>query len=233
VITLRSFAKLSLALSAAIFLSACASPVAVTKIRPGIGSEVNLDQLRPPSGVTYNFSVLRNGQPLPAALTLKSRRINATTYDYKGAMVLRLPDNIGNLQETAKDIAKVFGTEAPTIRNNRVFLPMRIRTDNRFRGTASTLLTGSDRYVPHDCIATLGRCEYEAVSGNRKAAFVVNTTETGGVWRAKTQRVDDTSQSRKMTYSLDRNGVLLDMSMSGRRDGRTSTITFVRQGYTP
>lgn len=220
------------ALLIAVLLSACADPYQVSNIRPGVGSDDDLDALRPPSGVTFNYSVIRNDQALPAALSLTSKRINSTTYDYIGSIVFQLPGSVGDIRKISQDIAKVFGTAAPKIRNNRVYIPVRVRTDNRFRGRSSTLLAGNDRYVPHDCIATLGRCEYQSIDARgRKAPFTVETTETGGVWRATTQSKIFKSLKRQMVYSLDRNGVLLDMAITGKRNGEVSTMSFLRQGY--
>jgi hypothetical protein len=217
-------------------LSACADPAQVARIRPGISSDVDLDAIRPPSGVTYNYTVEQGGLPIPAAVTLTSRRRSSTVYDYNGAMVLQVPGSAAQLAEVAKAVTKVFKAKGPRIRGNKIFVPLKIRTDNRFRSTSSSLLAANDTFAPHDCFAQLGTCTYTATrDGKNIIAFISETTETGGIWRTVTRADPKTAppelrgQREVLTYSLDKNAVVVDLAISSVGSGRNEISVFKRQ----
>lgn len=231
-----SVSKMALGLCLAALLSACADPAQVARIRPGISSDVDLDAIRPPSGVTYNFTVEQGGFPIPAALTLTSRKRSSEVYDYTGAMVLQVPGNPAQLAEVAKVVSKAFKTKGPRIRGNKIFVPLKVRTDNRFRSITSSLLAANDIYVPHDCFAQLGTCTYTATRGGKaKLGFIAETTETGGIWRTVT-RADPKSTPpglrgarRMLTYSIDKNAVVIDMAINDLGAGTRDITVFKRQ----
>ncbi len=228
--------RIILALFSAAFLAACTDPGQVAQIRPGLTSDADLDAKRPPNGVTYAYRVEQNGLPIPAGLTLTSRRLSATSYRYNGFMSFEVPGDPENLKEVGDLVSRVFRTQAPRIRGNKVFIPITLRTDNRFRSTASSLLAGDDKFSPHDCFAVLGTCTYTASRGDAKIDFVSETTETGGVWRTVTrlaQGPSDSNGREVMVYSLDRNAVVLDLAIISRGPGEKRVTTFRRQGLKP
>lgn len=228
--------RVIVALCALGLLAACVDPAQVGRIRPGIGSDVDLDAIRPPSGVTYNFSVEQGGFPIPAALTLTAKRRSAKVYDYKGAMVIQVPGDGAQLREVAQAVTKVFRTKGPRIRGNRIFVPLDIRTDNRFRSTASSLLSADDTFAPHDCFAMLGTCHYTASRGkDARLDYISETTEAGGIWRTVT-RIDPATGPRAlrdrreiMTYSIDQNAMVIDLAFSERGTGARDISVFKRQ----
>ncbi|MEP5758350.1 MAG: hypothetical protein ABJ327_03360 [Litoreibacter sp.] len=217
-------------------LAACTDPTTVGRIRPGIGSDVDLDAIRPPSGKTYSFSVEQGGLPIPASLTLTSKRRSDKVYDYTGAMVLQVPGEGEQLREVAKAVSEVFKAKGPSIRGNQIFVPLNIRADNRFRSTSSSLLSANDSFDPHDCFAVLGTCRFTATRGeNAMLDFVSETTESGGIWRTVTRVAspDVPEQIRRirevMTYSIDEHAVIIDLALSERGTGSRDISVFKRQ----
>jgi hypothetical protein len=228
--------RIVFALAAALVLSACADPAKVAQIRPGLGAEANLDAARPPSGVTYAYRVEQNGLPIPAGLTLTSRRLSPTSYRYNGFMSFEVPGDPENLKQVGALVSKAFRTRAPRIQGNKVFIPITIRTDNRFRSTASSLLAGDDKFTPHDCFAVLGTCTYTASRGGAQVGFISETSERDGIWRTITRLADGSERNgmrEVMTYSLDKNAVVLDLAISTRSFGDRRVTTFRRQGVKP
>lgn len=218
------------ALTSLLVLAACAE-VEPVSIRPGLTSEANLDRLRPPSGVTYRFALEDGDLPVPVELTLRSSRRGARIYDYNGAMSIRFPDNV-NFENVGDLVAQTFGVKDVTFRGSTVSFPVKLRTDNRFRSLNSSFVGRAGSYVPHDCFAVLGTCSYRAVNAEGQALDLVSeTTETNGVWRSvtKPKRGSGVSGTQRMTYSLDRNGVLLDMVLSSNQGGQRSRLVFRRK----
>ena len=218
------------------FLAACADPGPPIKIRSGIGQEADLDALRPPSGAVYRYVMEMNGVTVPAELRLLSRRLNATTYDYNGSLILTLP-KVENLAEIRRLVARSFEVRdiKVRVRGNSIVIPVTQRSDNRFRSSSSSIALTKSRYSPHDCFAVLGTCRYVASQDGRSVALISETTEKNGVWRSKT-RVDpakrkagQTNEVRRSTYSIDQNGVLIDMIFSSISRGERSTMVLRRK----
>lgn len=230
------FFRATLALVTLAMLAACAEPGPPINIRSGIGQAADLDALRPPSGVTYRYKMEVNGAPVPAEMQLRSRRINATTYDYNGSFVLTLPE-VDDLNEIKELVARSFEVRDIKVRiwGNSIIIPVTLRTDNRFRSKSSSLALTRSRYAPHDCFAVIGTCRYTVTEGRRSVALISETTEKDGVWRAKTKadprkkRAGQPSQTGQATYSIDQNGVLVDMVLTNIRNGERTTMVIRRK----
>ena len=134
-------------------LAACASPEPKVAIRSGIGQTANLDAIRPPSGVTYRYSLEADGVQLPVDLRLRSKRRSAKIYDYSGTLNLTLPvPESGNLEEVGDLIAEAFKLDQLNVRlrKNKLLIPVQLRTDNRFRSLSSNLVLTQSQFRPHD-----------------------------------------------------------------------------------
>ncbi|TDT77422.1 hypothetical protein BDE40_0709 [Litoreibacter halocynthiae] len=219
----------SLVVQVGLALAGCAAPQGSVTIRPGLGAEADLDAIRPPSEATYNFILTNDGAPVPATMSLTSRKRSGNRYTYSGQMVLTLPA-AENLEQVAAVIAEALGKTTVRARGNQLFIPVGLTTDNRFRSSRSNITSDVTRYAPHDCFAVLGTCRYKAIDrSGRVAALVSETTEQDGVWRSKTEldpRAKNpglTNEIRRAVYSIDKNAVLIDMVvMRGSGARRTS-----------
>lgn len=221
-------------LGALTVLAACADPGPPIEIRPGITSATNLDALRPPSGVTYRYALETKDVPIPVTLTLRSQRRSAKIYDYVGTMAISLPPSDNN-EEIGNLVARSFGVKDVKFRGNDLVFPVSLRTDNRFRSISSRLLLLNSRYVPHDCLAVLGTCKYRSITENGDSIRLISeTTESNGVWRSET-RPDPAAGPQKgdgrqrAIYSLDRNGVLIDLVLVSTGGSPQETVIFRRK----
>ncbi len=219
-----------LALIALSFLAACADPADSIAIRPGLTSDANLDALRPPSGVTYRYKMESGDIPVPVSLSLRSKRRSARVYDYTGTMAIRFPDEV-NFAEIGALVAQSFGVSDIKFSGSTASFPVALRTDNRFRSLSSDFLRSSGRYVPHDCFAVLGRCTYRAFEGDQSVTLVSETTESGGIWTTVTRPAAGSQGTgrQRMIYSLDRNGVMVDLVVSSTGQGGREPLVFRRQ----
>ncbi|PTX55515.1 hypothetical protein C8N43_0154 [Litoreibacter ponti] len=224
------------ALCAALLLTACAPPPGETlTVRPGIGSDVDLDAIRPPSGVTYRFDLINDGLPIPTDMRLTSRKRGATSYTYAGQMILTLPD-ARNLEQITAILSEAIGEAPISARGNQLFIPIGLKADNRFRATSSSITGDTTRYAPNDCFAVLGTCRYKAIDrAGRAASLVTETTEEGGIWRSRT-KLDPreknpglVNETRRAIYSIDKNAVLLDMVVLRGSGGQRSRFAIKRK----
>lgn len=222
-------------LVAVLALAACASPPPVGTVRPGLGSDADLDSSRPPSGVTYTYDLINDSVPIPASMTLTSRKRGATAYSYRGQMVLTLPE-AQNLEEIAAVISQTIGQTTVRAKGNQLFIPIGLESDNRFRATSSNITGDTTRYSPHDCFAVIGTCRYKAIDRSGRAASLVSeTTEKGGVWRSVTvldPKADNAgliNERRRAVYSIDKNAVLIDMVVLRGSGPRRSTFSIRRK----
>lgn len=214
-------------------LAACVDPTAGIAIRSGITSQTDLDSLRPPSGVTYRYALETKDVPIPVTLTLKSKRRSAKVYDYIGTMAITLPPSKNN-EEIGNLVAKSFGVKDVKFRGDNLIFPVSLRTDNRFRSVSSKLLLLNNRYVPHDCLAVLGTCKYTSLNEQGQSIKLISeTTEASGIWRSET-RPDPAAGPQpggegrqRAIYSLDRNGVLIDMILA--RVGADNEVVVFRR----
>ncbi len=233
----RPLRNVALALLGAACLAACAPPTEPVAIRPGIGQEVDLDTLRPPSGVTYRYMVEIEALPLPVELVLTSRRRGNGRYDYVGNYIYTLPSGEG-----LEDVTRVFREALEVenlqveVRGNQLLVPYRHSADNRFRIAVSTYQAQSRRTVPHDCFATLGSCQFTStISGDPlQITFLAETTEANGVWTSRlrpdpSQRVARQLARQTLTYSLDRNAVPIDLVVQSSLAGMRETTVFRRK----
>lgn len=217
----------------AVLLAACDAPQQIN-IRPGIGSDVDLDRLRPPSGVTYQFSTEVGGVPQDGTLVLRSRRLGSNRYRYSGDIVLDFPEG-ANLEEGFNLVAQAFELDGLRAEGSQIFIPLSFTTDNRFRSVYTTDLNGRARHLPHDCFAVLGSCRFRDIQEGGQATIEVETTETGGVWTSVKRVVSSSApvapQDRRetLTYSLDRNGVIIDYFVTNREDGKLVTTAYRRK----
>lgn len=215
-------------------LAGCTAPQGPVSIRSGLGSEANLDAIRPPSGVTYNFLLTNDSAPVPAVMSITSRKRSGNRYTYNGQMVLTLPE-AENLEQIAALITDALGKTTVSVRGNQLFIPVGLTADNRFRATRSNITSDITRYAPHDCFAVLGTCRYRAIDQlGRVASLVTETTEKDGVWRSKTE-LDPKAENpglvnemRRAIYSIDKNAVLIDMVVT-RGSGARSTRFAIRR----
>lgn len=211
------------------FLGACAVSPQSSSIRPGLGSDADLDSIRPPSGVTYKFDLLNDEVPVPVSMDLTSRRRSATDYRYRGQLAMTLPD-AQNLEQVARILTEALGQTDVTVRGNQLFIPVGLRADNRFRSKSSNITGDTTTYAPHDFFAVLGTCRYTATDRNgRSAALITETTEENGIWRSRTVLDPDAdnrgllNETRRAVYSIDKNAVLIDMIVfRGSGAGRSS-----------
>lgn len=217
----------------AVLLGACDAPQQIN-IRPGIGSDVDLDRLRPPSGVTYRFSTEAQGMPQDGVLVLRARRIGANRYRYSGDVVLSFPEG-ANLEEGFNLVAQAFELEGLRAKGSQVFFPVSFTTDNRFRTVRETEFNQRLIYSPHDCFAVLGRCRYRVIQEDGQVTVEMETTETGGVWTSKKRVIAATApvapedRRETLTYSLDKNGVMIDLFLTSRENGRLITTAYRRK----
>jgi len=219
----------ALAVVAIAALAGCAAPVAPIEIRPGIGSEVDLDALRPPSGITYRYNLESEGVPVPVTVSLTSRKRSASRYTYNGQMVMTLPE-ANNLENIASVLSDVIGQTNIRVRGNQLMIPVGTESDNRFRSTSSNITGDVTRYTPHDCFAVIGDCRYKATDRNGfSVSLLTTTTEADGVWRSKTvldpkaKNPNVPNETRRSVYSIDKNAVLIDMHiLRGAAAGRSS-----------
>lgn len=224
-----AFSLLALAL-----LAACAEPGPPIQIRSGIGQAVNLDALRPPSGATYRYAVENDAFPLPLEMRLTSKRRSATRYDYAGAVTIALPE-AANLKELSQLISKTLEVRnrKVEVRGNTIIIPVNMRTDNRFRSTASNFLLQPVSYAPHDCFAVIGTCRYAVrAQDGRSVALISETTEKNGIWRSRTRpdaRGGGANRIESAIYSIDQNGVPIDIALVSVVDGRKSVVIIRRR----
>jgi len=215
-------------------LAGCAAPQGPVSIRPGLGSEADLDAIRPPSGATYNFILTNDAAPVPATMSITSRKRGGNRYTYTGQMVLTLPE-AENLEEITALISEALGKTTVRARGNQLFIPVGLTTDNRFRSSRSNITSDVTRYAPHDCFGVIGTCQYRAIDRlGHVAALVTETTEKDGVWRSKT-KLDPTAknlglvnETRRAIYSIDKNAVLIDMVVT-RGSGAQRTRFAIRR----
>lgn len=230
--------RATLTLLGLFLLAACGQPSSTTSvnIRPGIGQEVNLNALRPPSGVTYKYVLASDRFPAPVFLTLTSRRRGETTYEYTGSRILSLPE-AGNLDQLRQIVARTLKVRDINVRieGNKIITPAKLRTDNRFRARLANFAEADTIYAPHDCFGVIGTCRYTVTEGRRRAGFIAKTTESNGIWRSEI-RVDPRNRTRGQLpitrehfYSMDKNGVVLDMIQITTFRGQTSELTIRRR----
>lgn len=231
----KPFASL-IALTLTLTLAGCAAPpLPQMSVRAGMGSDVNLNTIRPPSGVTYSYAFEAEGIPAPVTLQLTSKRRSARVYDYNGTFALTIPE-ADNLEEITKQISQVFDVEGITGKGNQLFIPIKLRTDNRFRSVKSSLFFTTKIYAPHDCFAQLGICRFAISSkGQPTINLITETSEKNGVWRSTTRPDPDKSPRRGQrlredaVYSIDRNAVIVDMVVTQSGIGRPSRMSFRRK----
>ena len=216
-------------------LSACAVGPNTVSIRPGVTSDVDLDAITPPSGVTYRFDLLNADVPVPVSMALTSRRQSAKDYRYQGELVMTLPD-AQNLDQIAKTISQVLGQTSVRATDNQLFIPIGLRSDNRFRASRSSITGDTTLYAPHDCFAVLGTCRYTATDrGGQSAKLLTTTTEQDGIWRSKTVLDPDArnpglvGETRRAVYSIDKNAVLIDMVVTRGVGARRSSFSIRRK----
>ncbi len=217
-------------------LSACAAPGPAISIRSGVGQAADLDAIRPPSGATYRYVMEAEGAPVPALLTLTSKRRSATRYDYSGTMTLALPQS-ENLEEIGKIVTQALKLEETKIRieGNKLIVPVGLLADNRFRSVSSNLALQESSYTPHDCFAVIGTCRYVAKQGNQTIALIAKTSEKDGVWRTRTRpdpakrQAGQQQGTQTLTYSIDKNAVFIDMVLSQSQGGQRSTVVLRRK----
>jgi hypothetical protein len=226
----RLFEK-ALALTLILFLSACVAGTG--QVQPGLGSDVDQDQLTPPSGVQYNFLLSKVGEPESFTMALVSKRLSANRYRYDGSIFIPLPDSDPEIAAFVIEVMREVFND-PTIRQSgdNVVVSLRVETDRRFRATRSNILFADLRFVPHDCFAQIGTCRSSVSGPLGKAVVDTETSESGGIWRSDSRFVSGTKDAaferRSMTYSIDQNGVLLDATFTTVANGVTETFNIRR-----
>jgi hypothetical protein len=221
----------ALALTVVLFLSACVAGTG--QVQPGLGSDLDQDQLTPPSGARYDFVLSKSGEPESFKMALVSKRLAANRYRYDGSIFIPLPgDNAELVAMVIEVMREVF--EDPTIRQSgdKLVVALRVETDRRFRATRSNILLADLRFMPHDCFAQIGTCRSTVSGPLGKAVVETETSESGGIWRSESRFVSGTKDAaferRSMTYSIDQNGVLLDATFTTQADGVTETFSVRR-----
>jgi hypothetical protein len=226
----RLFEK-ALALTVILFLSACVAGTG--QVQPGLGSDLDQDQLTPPSGARYDFVLSKSGEPESFKMALVSKRLAANRYRYDGSIFIPLPgDNPELVAMVIEVMREVF--DDPTIRQSgdKLVVALRVETDRRFRATRSNILLADLKFTPHDCFAQIGTCRSTVSGPLGKAVVETETSESGGIWRSESRFVSGTRDAaferRSMTYSIDQNGVLLDATFTTQADGVTETFSVRR-----
>jgi hypothetical protein len=221
----------ALALTMILFLSACVAGTG--QVQPGIGSDVDQDQLTPPSGVQYDFVLSKAGEPQSFTMALVSKRLSTNRYRYDGSIFVPLPGDDPELAPLVIEVLReVF--DDPTIRQSgdKIVVALRVETDRRFRATRSNILFADLRFMPHDCFAQIGTCRSTVSGPLGKAVVETKTSESGGIWRSESRFVSGTKDAaferRVMTYSIDQNGVLLDATFTTFADGVSETFNVRR-----
>ncbi|WP_394198202.1 hypothetical protein [Litoreibacter albidus] len=204
-------------LLAGLVVAGCSAPRDPIQIRPGIGAEVDLNAISPPSGMRYNFALVNEGVPVPVTMSLTSRKRSNSKYTYNGQMVMTLPE-AENLEDIAQVLSEAMGKSSIRVRGNQLFIPVGLTADNRFRSTSSNITGDVTKYAPHDCFGVLGTCRYKAIARDGSAvSLITKTTEEGGVWRSttvldpKANNAGVPNETRRSVYSIDQNAVLIDM----------------------
>lgn len=215
-------------------LAGCAVPTLPIEIRPGVGSDVDFDGIRPPSGKTYRYVLENEGVPVPVTVSLRSRRLSASKYTYNGQMVVTLPE-AGNLEDIANVLSDVLGKTSIRVRGNQLLVPVGLKADNRFRSTSSNITGDVTRYAPHDCFAVIGSCRYKASDRNGfTVSLLTTTTEKNGVWQSRTvldpkaKNPKGPFEARRSVYSIDANAVLIDMFILRTSRGQRTSFAMKR-----
>lgn len=216
----------------AVVLMGCAQPTKrVIDIRPGIGAEVDLDALRPPSGVRYVFDMEDAAGPIPMDMSLVARKTGTKLYRYSGELRLETPSTPAELADLSNRISQVFKGSGLRVQGTQVLLPFYMDTDNRFRVRQHrmAMFNLDDRYEPHDCFAQLGTCTSRAVSATGSITEArIETTEEGGIWRSEarvTYGAPRKTRRQTMIYSLDENGIPIDLLIVTRGpDGSRTNV---------
>lgn len=221
----------ALALTMILFLAACVAGPG--QVQPGLGSDVDQDQLTPPSGVKYDFVLSKAGEPESFTMALVSKRLSANRYRYAGNIFIPLPDSDPEIADFVIEVMREVFND-PTIRQSgdKIVVALRVETDRRFRATRSNILFADLKFMPHDCFAQIGTCRSTVSGPLGKAVIETKTSESGGIWRSDSRFVsgakDAAFERRSMTYSIDQNGVLLDATFTTVVDGMTETFNVRR-----
>ena len=120
------------------------------------------------------------------------------------------------------------------VRGNDIIIPVNLQADNRFRSTSSNFLLQQVSYAPNDCFAVIGTCRYEVMARGQRARLISETTEENGIWRTRTRldprdRRGQPARSESSIYSIDKNGVPIDIAVIGQADGQKSVVTIRRR----
>ena len=221
-------------LAAAFVLAGCLAEPGST-VRPGATQALNQDALRPPSGVRYDYTLQRPGEPVVLSLSYVSRRLSPTRYRYDGVMAAPLPSGLDPEMRAAmaEFMADVFDGAAIRITDDALVFPMRIEADQRFRATRTTISGSPAPHKPHDCFAQIGTCRSTIRDEEGTVTTVTETTEAGGIWRSVTRVISGAKPGEPTRstaiYSIDANGVIFDGEFRATLPGGTVDITRLRR----
>lgn len=222
-----------LALIAALLLAGCVTTPDVG-LRPGLTAAQVAAPLPKPVGRTYRWQMsMPEGGIDTALLTLRAVASEQGQTRYLGAISIPLPPELTDLAR-ADDIAReislsLIGSDAGIRFGDGVLrIPAELVLDGQGRARTSTILNGRQTYSPHDCFATLGTCSYTTTSDDGQSGQVrVTTTERNGTWTSDI-RGPGRDRSRQI-YTLDQDGVMLDMVTVAFENGRREVFKLERQ----
>lgn len=222
-----------LALAAAALLSACVTTTPPVELRPGLTAAQVAQPIRKPLGRTYNWRMTLEGeQSLPAVLTLRSSSAGNGLVRMRGRVSITLPAELdlgSDPNAVAREISQALtgSAEGISFAGRNLNLPSEIIFDSRGRARAFQMLATDVRYAPSDCFSVVGDCSYTAVNDRGQTKRIrVSTTESGGVWRAELR--DRGGLQSTQIYTLDRDGVMLDVVLISTEDGRPSVTKLER-----
>jgi hypothetical protein len=184
-------------------------------VRPGAGSEA-LDRAKP-VGEAFRYSIATPLRSEPSEMTVTFRRGDGGRY---------LREEIVRISEKTAPEAKLIaamvrqrdGRQAEIVGSD-VILRAADRIDRRGRTRRSDRDGLRVSYQPHDCRATLGECRAVRTDPDGRPSYLlVRTGESGGIWHEQVRHDparDPQGRTDLLTesfYSLDANGVLVDMN---------------------
>ena len=208
-------------------LTACAY---TGPLRPGETTAAEIPSRTLPVGKRYAYTMEIEGLPLSIGLSFVSSRMNEDQMRFDGEATMQVTD--ATLAEALAAGAAISGGAAPEIADGTVRTKIFLITDNRGRSITGSVFGSTLRYQPHDCFATLGRCTYAATEDGERTHFIVETTESGGIWTSVT--VGDPRKSPEATgtvttrYTLDADGFLKDGDYRFSESGATLNMNIRR-----
>ena len=185
-------------------------------IRPGVGAARGFAAARPPLGtpITYAIRTPLRDAPNEMQVVLQPR-----DGGYTRAETVRIPESSAVQANIIAAMVRQRDGRAAEVVGTDVVLRARDELDPLGRCISSDRGGIRIGWDPHDCRATLGECRtVRHDPDGRTNHLIVTTTEADGIWREQV-RLDPARDPQGKTtlleeafYSLDENGLLIDMN---------------------